>query len=113
MTAFTSVTPENFEAEVLQSETPVVLIFSTDNCGACIAMDPVSEEFAEEFEGKLLFKKVFAKTEEVLAESHELVNKYDIMGFPSVMLFQKGQEPKTNLGHMDRQLYLEFISQAL
>ncbi|MBD7984985.1 thioredoxin fold domain-containing protein [Sporosarcina sp. Sa2YVA2] len=113
MTAFTNVTPENFEQEVLESETPVVLIFSTDNCGACEAMDPVSKEFAEEFEGKLLFKKVYAKTEEVIAESHELVNKYDIMGFPSVILFQKGQEPKVNLGHMDRQFYLEFISQAL
>lgn len=113
MTTFTPVTTDNFETEVLQAELPVVLIFSVDDCDPCTAMEPVSAKLAEEYAGKLIFKNCHVQLEEIIAGTHELVKRFDVMGFPTAMLFKDSEALNSSLGHMDRALYMEFISEAL
>ena len=45
-------TDENFEAEVLKSEIPVLVDFYADWCGPCKMMAPIIDDLAKEYEGK-------------------------------------------------------------
>ena len=52
------ITDQNFEFEVLQSETPVVIDFWAEWCGPCKVIAPVIDELADEYLGKVKFGKV-------------------------------------------------------
>ena len=52
------VTDENFESEVLNAETPVLVDFYADWCGPCKIMAPVIKELADEFEGRAKVAKL-------------------------------------------------------
>lgn len=80
-----TITKENFEKEVLQSETPVILDFWASWCGPCRMMGPVFEELSKEYEGKVKFGKINTETEQ------ELSNEFQIRGIPSLSII-KGKE---------------------
>ena len=69
-------TNKNFEAEVLKSETPVLVDFFATWCGPCKMLAPVIEEFAEKYEGKVKIRKVNVD------EENELAMKYQIQICP-------------------------------
>ncbi|MEZ7172234.1 thioredoxin family protein [Sporosarcina sp. OR05] len=110
MTVFTNVTPENFEKEVLQCDLPVVLLFSIDDCEPWTVMEPVCLKLAEEYKGKIAFKNYHVEIEDVFSGTNELLKKYDVIGFPTTMLFVPGKPPIASLGNMDRELFVAFIS---
>lgn len=110
MIAFTKVTLENFETEVLQCDMPVVLIFSIDDCEPWMAMEPVWAKLAEEYKGQFAFKNYHVPIEEVLNETNPILKQYDVIGFPSTIVFRSGEEPKASLGHMDRDYFVSFLS---
>lgn len=79
-------TVANFEAEVLQSELPVMVDFYADWCGPCKMMAPIVDRIAEEYEGKLKVGK--CNTD----ENMPLAQKYRVASIPTFMIF-KGGEP--------------------
>ena len=81
------VTTSQFDAEVLQSETPVIVDFWAEWCGPCRAVSPVLEQIAEERAEELRVVKVN------IDEEPELQQRYGIMSIPTILLFQGG-EPK-------------------
>ena len=77
---------ENFEAEVANSDIPVVIDFWAEWCRPCKMMGPVFEELSKDYEGKLKFVKINVE------ENADLAQKFQISGIPTIALFNKGKE---------------------
>lgn len=82
----THVTKENFEKEVANSDTPVLIDFWAQWCRPCLMMAPVFEELSSEYEGKVKFVKVNVE------EQGELASDFGITGIPCLALTNKGKE---------------------
>jgi thioredoxin 1 len=76
---------ENFDAEVMQSDIPVLVDFWAAWCGPCRIMNPIIDELAETFAGKAKIAKVNVDEEE------DLALKFNVMAIPSLIFFQQGE----------------------
>ncbi len=85
-------TEANFDAEVLKSNVPVLVDFWAEWCGPCRMMNPIVEELASSYEGRLKVGKVNVD------ESPDLSARYGIQGVPSFLVFQKGELVKQMVG---------------
>ena len=77
-------TQENFEAEVLQSEMPVVVDIWGPKCGPCLALMPNVEDMAGEYEGKVKFCKLN------VSGNRRLVMSLKVMAVPTFLFYDKG-----------------------
>jgi thioredoxin 1 len=79
------VNDDNFEAEVLASEIPVLLEFYSDSCIPCKRMSPILAELDEENEG-IKVAKINIRS------GAERAKEYQVMASPTIVLFNKGAE---------------------
>lgn len=96
-------TKENFEAEVLNSEIPVLVDFWASWCGPCMMLSPVVAELAEELEGKVKVGKVNVD------EQSELAMQYRVASIPTLLLFKNGTLAKTSVGFMPKNEIIETL----
>lgn len=75
----------NFETEVLQAKTPVVVDFYAEWCGPCKMLAPILEQLAGEFEGRIKFAKVNVD------HAGDLAGSCDVTAVPTLVLFRDGQ----------------------
>ena len=80
-----TLTKDNFEQEVLNSDIPVLVDFWAVWCGPCQMVGPIVAELAEEYAGKVKVGKVNVD------EQPELAMKYGIMSIPTMILFKGGE----------------------
>lgn len=100
------ITGQNFEAEVLQSELPVLVDFYADWCMPCKMFAPTLEEVAESYEGKLKVVKVNVD------EATPLAQKYRVMSIPTLKLFTGDEEPRaTFVGAMSMEEMEEWLAE--
>ena len=74
-----------FESEVLTAPDPVLVDFSAVWCGPCKMLDPIVEELASEWAGKLKVVKIDVD------HSPGIAMQYQILGVPTLMLFVDGE----------------------
>lgn len=86
---YLTITADNFEAEVMQSEVPVLIDFWAAWCGPCRIMNPIVEELAETFAGRAKVAKLNVDEEDALAL------QYHVMAIPTLIFFQNGERVDT------------------
>ena len=91
-----TITKENFEAEVLNSNMPVLVDFWASWCGPCRMLAPVIEEIANDYAGEVKVGKVNVDDEQ------ELSMKFGIASTPTVMVFKNGAVSKVAVGYRDK-----------
>jgi len=97
----------DFDAEVLKSEAPVLVDFWAPWCGPCRMVALVVEEIAQEFAGRLKVGKVNVD------ENRTLASKYGIMSIPTLIIFKNGQEVERLIGYQSKGELASAIEKAL
>lgn len=100
-------TDQNFEQEVLKSDTPVLVDFWATWCAPCRIVGPIIEELATEYEGKIKVGKLDVDA------NNQTSQMYGVMSIPSVILFKNGQPVKTLVGAQSRDNYKREIDSVL
>jgi thioredoxin 1 len=86
MTKLTTITSADFEQQVLHSDLPVVVDFGAPWCPPCRAVEPILEDLATEFAGRLTIVSVNTD------DAPELAQAFGIMGLPTMVVFKQGKE---------------------
>ena len=80
-----TITDDTFEAEVLQSDKPVIVDFWATWCGPCKMIAPILEEVASEMADRLKVTKLDVDS------NNKTAGKYNIMSIPSLLVFKNGE----------------------
>lgn len=107
MSAEITVTKDNFQKEVLESEQPVLLDFWAEWCNPCRMIAPTIEQLAEAYQGKVKVGKVNVDSEP------DLASQYGIISIPSLLLFKGGQLSAQRVGAFPKHEIESFIKSAL
>ena len=85
-------TDDNFDAEVLKSNIPVLVDFYAEWCGPCQMLAPTIEELAKEYDGKVKIGKLDVD------ESPAVAGKYGVMSIPTLIYFKNGEVVEKSMG---------------
>ena len=96
-----------FQADVLQSSLPVLVDFSAVWCGPCKMLDPLVQQLADEWAGKI---KVFKMDAD---ENVDVVTQYQIMSIPTLLLFSGGKVVQRLSGYQPKDRLISKLSPFL
>ena len=97
-----TITPENFETEVMQSEKPVLLDFWAPWCGPCRIIGPIIDELASELTDVRVGKVN-------VDEAPELAASFGAMSIPLLVVVKNGQPVTQTLGAQPKEAILEML----
>jgi thioredoxin 1 len=93
MSDFPKITEDTFDQEVLKAGLPVLVDFSAVWCGPCKMLDPLVQQLAVQWQGKM---KVFKLD---VDENPNLTMDYQVMGVPTLILFKDGKPVERMTGY--------------
>jgi thioredoxin 1 len=102
----TEVTDDSFQAEVLESETPVLVDFWAPWCGPCRIIAPSLEELDDEMDNLRVVKLNVDENQQTAAQ-------YEVMSIPTLIVFKNGQPAKKIIGAMPKKRLEQEIEPAL
>ena len=99
--ALTTITDDNFQDEVLNSDLPVLIDFWAVWCGPCKMVAPIVEELATDYEGK-------AKVGKLDVDSNQQTSiKYGVRSIPTLLIFKGGEVVETIIGAVPKAKIVE------
>ena len=98
-----TVTDQSFQADVLNSSTPVLVDYWAEWCGPCKMIGPIVEESAQEYTDRLTVAKLNVD------ENPNTPTRYHVRGIPTLMLFKDGQPVATHVGSLSKGQLQAFI----
>ncbi len=101
------VTDADFDAQVLQSDTPVLVDFWAEWCGPCKAIAPVLEGLAGDYAGKVKIVKLN------IDENQKTAINYNVRSIPTLLLFKNGKVEATEIGAKPKSAYAQTLDRAL
>ena len=107
MSSTVDVTDGNFEDEVLNADTPVLVDYWAEWCGPCKMTAPILDEVSDEYTDKLKVAKLN------IDENPNTPPKYGVRGIPTLMLFKEGNVEATKVGALSKAQLQAFIDENL
>lgn len=101
------ITDQNFDSDVLQSKTLVVIDFWAEWCGPCKTIAPVIDELADEYLGKVKFGKVNVDF------NQQTAMKYGIRSIPSLLIFKDGSVVNQIIGSVPKDSIVKLLEETL
>ena len=101
------VTDENFEAEIIKSDIPVLVDFSATWCGPCKMLTPIVEELATEYSGRLKVAHVDVD------HARNYATKFGVMAVPTVLYIKDGTVTDSQVGVSGKEKMIEKIDKML
>jgi len=100
-------TDDNFDSEVIKSDTPVLVDFWATWCAPCKAIAPTIDALAESFNGKVKIGKVNVD------DNPNIPGQFGVRGIPTLILFKDGKVVDQLVGAIPKNQLEELINKAL
>ncbi|MAD53338.1 MULTISPECIES: thioredoxin TrxA [Idiomarina] len=98
---------DSFEADVINSDKPVLVDFWAEWCGPCKMIAPILDDISKDYEGRLTIGKLNVD------HNDQTPPKYGIRGIPTLLLFKNGEVVATKVGALSRAQLTEFLDQHI
>ncbi len=102
-----TLTDASFQADVIDSELPVLVDYWAAWCGPCKMIAPLLEEIATEYAGRVTIAKLNVD------ENPDTPAKFGVRGIPTLMLFKDGEAVATKVGALSRPQLTAFLDESV
>jgi len=102
-----TITDDNFETEVINSNQPVLIDFWATWCGPCRMIAPIVEELANEYDGKAKIGKLDVD------ENQGISIRYGVRSIPTLLIFKDGKIKDTIIGAVPKSQIVQRLNSAL
>ncbi len=102
-----TVTEQTFQAEVLDSKVPVLVDFYADWCAPCRMIEPIVEEIADEFSGRIEIRKAD------LDNMPRIAARFGVRSIPTLMVFKDGSPQEILVGAVAKSQVTNLLARHL